>query len=458
MKKTLQLTLSLLSAAAAAQTMPAAPSDESELNALRAQVRTLEQQIATIAQRLDTKDKEPAAAPAPKITLNEKGYSLASADSAYSIKFRGIAQFDSRLFFDNAGGNVNNSFLLRRARIITEGVYAKNFTFLFVPEFGGSSVSILDAAIGVTLNKSVTLKVGKFTPPLGLERLQGVCWTFLNEASLVSNLVPVRDVGVQASGLVANGTVNYALGVFGGVADNAASTNSDFDNDKDVIARVFATPFKNQAGSSLQGLSVGVAASLGRAKTTSGRAAAYKTDGQQTFFSYASTTIADGQSWRIAPQMDYRNGSFGAMGEYVVSTVNVRPSATGAKAELQNKAWQGSVGYVLTGEPSSYTGVVPRTNFDLAAGTWGAFEIAARYATLKVDDKAFPLYASASTNASEATSVGVGLNWYLSKAVLFTVDGYLTRFGFSETAPAVSSNSLLQKDEKALVTRLQIAF
>ena len=136
---------------------------------------------------------------------------------------------------------VNNSFLLRRARIITEGVFAKNFTFQFVPEFGGSSVSILDAAIGVTLNKSLQLKFGKFTPPLGLERLQGVCWTFFNEASLVSNLVPVRDVGAQASGLFANGTVNYAIGVFGGVADNAASSNSDFDNDKDLIARVYAT-------------------------------------------------------------------------------------------------------------------------------------------------------------------------------------------------------------------------
>ena len=38
-----------------------------------------------------------------------------------------------------------------------------------------------------------------------------------------------------------------------------------------------------------------------------------------------------GQSWRVSPQFDYRNGSFGAIGEYVLSTVNVRPSATGAE-------------------------------------------------------------------------------------------------------------------------------
>ena len=47
--------------------------------------------------------------------------------------------------------------------------------------------------------------------------------------------------------------------------------------------------------------------------------------------------------------------------------------------------------------------------------------------------------AALASNASEASSVGVGLNWYLSKAVAFKIDYYQTDFGFNAAAPAVST-------------------
>ena len=445
--------------------VPRLPAADDDLKQLRDQIRSLEQKLLVLERKQEIKDEDAATAAkaAPKIAITDKGFTLASADSANSIKLRGLVQFDNRLFFGD-NGIVNNSFLLRRARLITEGTFAKNYSFQLVPEFGGGSATaasaftILDANLGVTVNKALQFKFGKFKSPVGLELLQSDSWTFFDERSLVTNLVPNRDIGAQASGDLFNGTVNYTAGVFNGIADAATSTNADFDNEKDVVGRIFATPFKNDAGSFLQGLSFGVSASLGREKGASGRAAGYKTDGQQTFFSYAATTIADGQNWRVSPQFDYRNGSFGAIGEYVLSTVNVRPSATGKKAELQNKAWQLAAGYVLTGEDSSFAGVVPKTNFDFANGTWGAFEVVTRYANLKIDDAAFPLYASAASNADEATSYGIGLNWYLSKAVAFKFDYYQTNFGFAPGAPAVSTNAVLRQDEQSLITRFQVSF
>ena len=114
--------------------------------------------------------------------------------------------------------------------------------------------------------------------------------------------------------------------------------------------------------------------------------------------------------------------------------------------------------YVLTGEDSSFNGVVPKTNFDLSEGTWGAFEVKARYANLKVDDNAFPVFASAASNADEASSYGVGLSWYLSKTVRINLDYYQTHFGFNSAAPAVSSTQILRQDEKAFISRFQVAF
>jgi phosphate-selective porin OprO/OprP len=51
--------------------------------------------------------------------------------------------------------------------------------------------------------------------------------------------------------------------------------------------------------------------------------------------------------------------------------------------------------------------------------------------------------------------VGVGLNWYLSKVVRATFDYYQTKF---ETSVALPSATLLRQDEKAFITRLQLAF
>ena len=462
MNKLTRSGVALLLAASLNSALSADPATDAELQTLREQVHQLQQQLAALSHRIEAKETSAAAAPTPAaaptavVTAGEKGFQLASADNAFSIRFRAVGQVDSRFFFGDGGAVANDSFLLRRARIITEGNLGRGFSFVFVPEFGGSSVSILDAAIGVSLNDSLQLKFGKFTPPLGLERLQGVSWTYFNESSLASNLLPSRDIGLQASGTLASGTLTYAAGVFGGVADNGSSPNSDFDNDKDLIARLYATPFKNSEGSALRGLSVGVAGSLGRAKTASGRSAAYRTDGQQVFFKYADATVADGCNWRLTPQFDYRVGSFGLAGEYVVSSTELRSGA--ATATLANRAWQVSAGYVLTGEASSFSGVKPRNTFNLADGTWGAFELVGRVSGFRVDDDAFPLFASVGSNASEATAYGVGFNWYLSRNLKFSTDFYVTDFGFADSAPASSSSAILRQDEQALISRLQVAF
>jgi len=457
------LTAALVLTTAGAVSTRAAEADELAL--LREQIHALEQKILVLERKQEIKDEDAsvAAKAAPKIAITDKGFTLSSADSANSIKLRGLVQFDNRLFWGD-NGITNNSFVLRRARLITEGTLAKNYSFQFVPEFGGgtasgaSTPSILDANIGVALDPGLQFKFGKFKSPVGLELLQSDSWTFFDERSLVTNLVPNRDVGAQAAGDLLGGRVSYQLGVFGGIADGASSTNADFDNDKDAVARVFVTPFKNDAGSPLQGLSFGAAASYGHEKTASGRTAGYKTDGQQTFFTYATTTIADGHNTRLSPQLDYRWGPLGVLAEYVDSTVQVRPSATGAKTNLQNHAWQVGLGYVVTGEDSSFNGVTPRQNFDWANGTWGALEVALRYADLKIDDAAFPVYAAVATNADEAQAYGLGVNWYLSKAVRVSADYFETHFGFAPGAPAVSTNSVLKQNEQALITRVQVSF
>lgn len=458
MRNFTRFTAALLAAGIFQSSLPAAES--SELQALRAQVQQLEQQLRVLARQIEIKDEAAtAAAPTtPKVTASDRAFSIASPDAANSIRLRGLVQMDNRLFFDDGGGINNNAFVLRRARIISEGQFAKNYGFQLVTEFGGSSISILDANLTVGLLPAAQLRIGKFKVPVGHEQLQSDAWTFFNERSVVTNLVQNRDLGIQLGGDLFGNKLNYAVGVFNGVGDGGSTTNTDVDEEKEVAGRVFVTPFRDSAGSYVQGLGFGLSGSIGRQKTAAGRTSGYRTDGQQTFFSYNAATIADGQNWRVSPHLDFRLGSFGLLSEYVLSTANLRPSATGAKVEVQNKAWQVAAGYVLTGEDASYSGVVPRNNFDLAAGTWGAFEVVGRFAQLDVDDVVFPTLASAASNANEAKSLGLGLNWYLSKSAMLKIDYYQTDFGFPATAPAVSTAPVLRQDEKAFITRFQLTF
>ena len=74
------------------------------------------------------------------------------------------------------------------------------------------------AAITPALN----VRVGRFREPVGLEQLQSDAVAFFNERSLVSQLLPGRDLGIQVWGDVLGGRLSYAVGVFNGIADGAS--------------------------------------------------------------------------------------------------------------------------------------------------------------------------------------------------------------------------------------------
>jgi phosphate-selective porin OprO/OprP len=106
---------------------------------------------------------------------------------------------------------------------------------------------------------------------------------------------------------------------------------------------------------------------------------------------------------------------------------------------------------VLSGGEPSFRSVIPKTNFDPAAGTWGAFELAARYSRLELDDATFPLFANPASAASAAEAWAVGFNWSLNRNVKLYLDYERTRFeGGSATGD--------REDESIVFSRLQIAF
>lgn len=415
------------------------------------QTRELDQKVRILARQreLDKDDATAVAKKQPLVKLDASGFTLASADTNFSISLHGLVQLDSRTFFQNAAQGVDG-FILRRARPIISGTVFHDFDFLFVPDFGGSSTVIQDAYLNYRYRPELQVQAGKFKSPVGLEYLQSDTYLPFNERSLVTDLVPGRDLGVELHGDLFVGVVSYAAGIFNGVADAANTANSDFDNDKEFAGRLFFQPLKKSSIEALQGFGFGVSGSYGDESGTSALASKYTTDGQQKFFGYNSNVSGNGTHWRISPQGYYYYGSFGLLGEYVESSQKVIAGAN--TGTIDNSAWQVVGSWFLTGEENSYKGVTPAHPFNPANGQWGAWELSARYAHLGIDSDAFPLFANPNTSAKSADAWSVGLNWWLNKNVRV-----LTSFSRT-TFSGGASGAVTKKPEEALFTRVQLAF
>lgn len=82
----------------------------------------------------------------PRITVGDNGFGFASADGNFNLQIKGVLQVDSRTFLHDSGTAGNDGILLRRARPVLQGTVFRDFDFLFVPDFGGSSgPQIVDA-------------------------------------------------------------------------------------------------------------------------------------------------------------------------------------------------------------------------------------------------------------------------------------------------------------------------
>lgn len=419
---------------------------EQELQILKSQQNALAanqkiQNEATAA--VNVANIEPAAGDKKELglTLSSKGLEIKKDDETL-MRIRGYVQADNRTFLSDDDDNGDDEFEIRRARLIVEGEI-DDFYYRLAPEFGGASTQLYDAYIGYKPVEAADLRVGKFKPPVGLERLKSSTDLTFVENALPTLLTPNRDVGIQLGGSVLDKKLSYQAGVFNGVADDATLTSDDDDN-KEFAARIIAEPVK--------GVSFGVAGTTGNREGTTGttQLSAYRTPGRVNFFQYAAGSFADGQHWRIVPQASIYKGPFSLLGEYAISAQEVRNGANAA--DLEHEAFGVQAGWVLTGEDSSYKSISPANKFKPADGHWGAWEIAARYGELDIDNSAFPLFATATTSASEAQNAGMALNGYLNDHIKVQVDYQHTNF---EGGGAAGTD---RETEKAVLSRVGVKF
>ncbi|HLI62972.1 MAG TPA: porin [Terriglobales bacterium] len=396
----------------------------------------------------------------PTLTVGRDTFSISSPDKTYSLRIGGHFQLDGKFFPGNDGDLLTNSFNLRRARPIIEASLGQYVDFRFVPDFGNGQTLIYDAYADVKISPYFVVRGGKFKTPMGLELLQNdPDLTFL-ERSLASDLVQNRDAGVEFYGDVKQ-RLSYQFAVDNGspIGANLAVPSQ---GGKNVVERIFATPFAPSGIAALKGLGFGIGSSQGRQNPGATLPTLLSTGGQAVFFSYTGTaavpsTFTDGTMINISPQAYYYAGPLGLMAEYVTSTQDIGGKTANKNTivrAIENHAWQVTGSWMLTGEQNSYRSIVPRKALEGGGheSGWGAWEVAARYSELRIDPLAFSSGLADITKSARASHEWVvGLNWYLNFFVKL-------QFNYDQSTfdgGAVKGN---RPTEHAIMERLQVAF
>ena len=482
----LERRLELLDKAASLSNKPVnnpAPVASPPSTVTQAEVDKINRKVNTLQRKLEVQDEVTTNTfqKLPVFETGDNGFKISSNDKKHQVRIRGAVQADGRFFSEDDLNKSTDSFDLKQARFWVEGYVFKNIYYKIMPDFAAGSNILPDAYIDYAYDPAINLLVGKFKPSISLERLQGDSdGTFL-ERAFPTYLASNRDVGIQIHGAFGKpgytaesvpgpidnkNFLTYQIGVDNGAGDDGSPNNegkASYDS-KEFVGRIFSHPFQH-TNTVLEGLGVGLAGSFGDANAQALKDQATPL-GRTKYLDYTKTLnkdssnviTADGNRNRLYPQAYWYTGSFGLMSEYAISTQQLsgkNKAGDSINIEQENKAWQVLTSYVITGEDNSFGAIKPIQNFDPVKGTWGAWQLAARWSEIDIDKDTFQLIDN-SKAANHATAWTLGVNWYLNSYALIRANYEQVSFdGGAEKDSKQLSNRAI---EQVFATRFQLSF
>ena len=337
-----------------------------------------------------------------RVTLNP-GPKFETADGQNSLKIGGFAQIDAGFFNDDRRDNPDGTNV-RRARLSVSGTMAKDFRYKLENDFANNVSALTDVYLEYTGFKNVVLTAGQFKEPFGLETLTSDLFTSFMERAAPFAFAPDRNIGfmVSVNDKSQIGAWTASLGGFGS-GTGIASTD---DESRDLTGRLTLAPIAEKT----EVLHFGVAGSR--------RVPDSATDTVR-IQSRPETRLASAQTVDTGniTGVDHSDllgleaaavwGPASLQGEYMNASLD-------RQSGLRNPSFDGyyvEASWFLTGESRNYVAaqgkfdrVKPASPFSLAEGTWGAWQLAARYSGLDLND--------GPVRGGEVKDVTLGVRWY----------------------------------------------
>ncbi|HLX42331.1 MAG TPA: porin, partial [Bryobacteraceae bacterium] len=224
--------------------LPAWAQDQAPPQTTDQKIQQLEQKVNELEKEVKADQTTDNGQNAASSTADTTGFTIRSKDGNFVLHIGADLQVDNRSFFGAGSSGDTDSIVLRRVRPTIYGTVYKYVDFFFRPDFGLGTTAIYDAYIQLNYLPWAQIRVGKFKPPVGMERLQSDDDTNFVERGLPTQLVPQRDIGYQIGANLFRRRFAYQVGVFNGVPDSSIGTDAAVSNHRDYAGRVFLTPFQ----------------------------------------------------------------------------------------------------------------------------------------------------------------------------------------------------------------------
>jgi len=498
---------------------------ESEIRELTAEVQDLKR--STSNQSADTQKPR---AQDTKVTIDNGRPTIASADGKFSASLRGLAQFDTAYYMQDAstrnlpaayGPDLSSGANFRRVYLGVQGKAFGDWLYNLNFDFGGangteSSGRIQSAYLQYDGLKPLAFRIGAYPPPANIEDSTSPADTMFLERNAPSDLqrnIAGGDGRDAASILYTGDRLFAALSYTGGKIQDSAV----FDEQQALLGRASALVYSDADAHFLVGVN-GIYLIDPPDAVANGGAVLSNTPGatalhtltlsnppELTVDSTGVRLVNTGAlpakhlwQWGVEAAGNWRNlyaqaGYYGfelqrddvAFKVFTSATTSHTQTVTPSDDSFSGWYVQGS--WVLTGEAKTYNAANGAFNpprpvmpFALDGTGWGAWELAARYSVLDLNDHVNDA-ANVITNWTGATSrtytyyntarggeqriATIGLNWYPNNFVRFALDyqwididrlqtpATLTTTG-TPTLPALEASQTVQ----AISVRSQIAF
>jgi phosphate-selective porin OprO/OprP len=359
------------------------------------------------------------------------------------LRIGALAQIDARVPVDGLDRSAVQTFTTRRLRGILDGRAGRHIEFFLNVDAVGGTATIFDGYFDTVVSPAFRVRLGKARVPFSYDRSILVAQMLFIERGLVATVSPNRDTGVQVMGDLAQGRLTYQSSLTNGVIDGGRS-DTDTGSATHVAGKVTVRPWVSQPGHALAGLSLLLAADTGMQGT---QLPAFNSHGQQTIFRYARAE-ADGRRTRWSPMAAYNRGPFWGWIEFVRSAGGVRP-VSGTRTVVGHEAFEVAGSWVLTGEAAPERNPRPSVNFDPPSGHLGAWQIAARYETLSVDEAAARSGVAAAGSSLTMRSATAAVNWYLNPYLKYEFDLVRTTFARHVGPPRPAETLVLVRGQLA---------
>ncbi len=448
------------------------------LSAIQQQLEAMAAQLADMKAQQDTANTSIATLQmAPQggttiPTLPNGKPALASADGRFTANVKAILMLDAGKYYQKnnlpaqvSNRDLNEGFNFRRARFGIDGKLFRDFDYSFIYEFGGSGQEdpgrLYEAAITYTYLKPFRFKVGAFEPNIGLAAAVSTSQMPLMERpapaevarnvaagdSRVAFQISANDViGAGDTGVAARWMISsaYTANIIATGSSAASATTQPFDEQNAVIARATIAPFYSTDWQAHFGVNyqyvlhpndqlgnpVGAATGVRYPSQLRDRPE-LRLDGTRL----VDTGAIDSRHTEVfGVEGAFMTGPAMIEGEWFRYKIDRRSITATTLPDPHFTGWYVQGSWMLTGESRVYNPVearfdAPKLNysFNPEAGTYGAFELAARYSDLDLNYHegaagTTPAAALGAVRGGEQKIYTVGVNWYLNPSMRVMVD------------------------------------